>query len=117
MADGELPIFKETLSPEELTVWLKQEIRDSDKAHELRVKEATGFVTAYASGKLSPEEAADCLYRYDKRWGEALFGASASPGLSDEAILSTIDKARDEMSGDHAGRFLSELRGSKEHGR
>jgi hypothetical protein len=104
MADEE-PIFKETLSPQEMQGWLREEIRDSAKAHELRVKEATEFVTAYASGKISAEEAADRLHQYDKRWGEALYGATASPGVSDEAIVRAIDKARETAFGRHTERF------------
>jgi hypothetical protein len=105
MADEEPPIFKDTLTPQELHAWLLDEIRDSAKAHELRVKEATEFVTAYASGKISPQEAVQHLRRYDKRWGEALYGSTASPGLSDEAILSAIDGARETALGRHATRF------------
>ena len=87
---------REFMTPEEFQEWLKDEIRDSAKAHELRVQNATAFVTAYAEGKLTPEEAQDKLLAYDRRWGEALYGASVVPGLSDEAILQQIDAARDD---------------------
>lgn len=87
-----------TLSVKDMQGWLRDEIRDSAKAHELRVKDATAFVTEYTEGKLTPEQAMDRLVEHDRRWGEALPGATASPGLSDEAIVQQIDKARDELS-------------------
>ena len=96
MEDKGSPQGKGFLTPEEAQGWLKEEIRDSAKALELRVKEATTFVAEYAAGRLTPEEANDHLVRYDQRWGEALYGASAFPGCSDEEILKAIDKARDE---------------------
>lgn len=110
MADEE-PIFNATLSPQEMQGWLRDEIRDSAKAHELRAKEATEFVTAYASGKISAEEAEERLYQYDKRWGEALYGATASPGVSDEAIVRAIDKARETAFGRRTGKFGNERQG------
>lgn len=85
-----------TMSVKDMQGWLQEEIRDSAKAHELRVKDATEFVRAYAEGKLSPEQAMERMARHDARWGEALYGTSAIPGLSDEAILKTIDTARAE---------------------
>jgi hypothetical protein len=117
MADNESPQGKDLMTPEEFQGWLKQEIRDSAKAHELRVKDATAFVTAYSEGKLTPEEAEEHLYRYDRRWGEALCGTMASPGTSDEAILRAIDKARDEMLGKHTARLSSMPPETDEHSR
>jgi hypothetical protein len=81
--------------------WLQEEIRDSAKAHELRVKEASELVNAYVSGKLSSEELSEQLYKYDKRWGEALLGSTASPGVSDQEIVNAIDKARDNSFARH----------------
>jgi hypothetical protein len=108
------PDFKDPLSPEEMQGWLKEEIRDSSKAHELRIKEATDFVSAYASGTISAEEAAERLLRYDRRWGEALYGATASPGLSDKAILSAIDRARETALGRHTLRLGDTVPGPKQ---
>jgi hypothetical protein len=84
----------DVLTPEELQSWLAQEIKDSAKAHELRVKDATKFVEEYRGGKISGEEVMERLHAYDRRWGEALSGASASEGLTDEMILNAIDRAR-----------------------
>jgi hypothetical protein len=87
---------EEFMSPKEMAGWLREEIRDSQKAWELRVKDATAFVNAYAAGELSAKEANEKMLAYDRRWGEALFGASAGAGITDEAILKTIDAARED---------------------
>jgi hypothetical protein len=100
------------LSVQEMQAWLAEEIRDSAKAHELRTKGAAEFVAAYAAGKLTPEEAAERLIQHDRRWGESLYGATATPGLSDEDILRTIDEARDEMFGERTRNFVSQPRGN-----
>jgi len=84
------------LTSQEMQEWLSQEVKDSAKAHELRVKEATAFVTAFANAEISPEEAMRRRLAYDQRWGDALFGATAAKGVSDEAILSSIDAAREQ---------------------
>lgn len=86
-----------TMSVKDMQGWLREEIRDSAKAHELRVKDATELVTAYADGQLTTEEAMERLNQHDRRWGEALFGASAFPGLTDKEILDRIDAARTEQ--------------------
>jgi len=97
-----------TMSVKDMQGWLQEELRDSAKAHELRDKDATEFVTAYAEGKLTPEEVSQRLYEYDRRWGEALYGASTSAGLSDEEILRRIDEARDEAFGNRTHRLADE---------
>jgi len=74
--------------------WLLQEIRDCAKALDLRVKEAADLVAEYAAGRLSPEQAADRLFTYQERWGDALFGATAGMHTTDEQILASIDSAR-----------------------
>lgn len=103
MKDKESPQDKGFLTPEEFQGWLREQIRDSAKAHELRVKEATAFVTEYTAGKLTPEEANDHLVRYDQRWGEALYGATVGKNSSDESILQAIDTAREAAL--HRGKF------------
>ena len=91
MTDREFDSRDGTLSVKDMQDWLRQEIRDSAKAHELRIKGATEFVTAYSEGKLTSEQAMEALLRHDLRWGEALYGASAAEGKTDEAILNAID--------------------------
>jgi len=80
------------LSPEEMKRWLEEETADVKRAAELRLKEAAGFVTAYANGEISAKEAADRSYEYDCRWGEALPGVWRSQGVPDDVILRTIDE-------------------------
>lgn len=84
------------LTPSEMRGWLKGEIADSAKAFELRIREASELVASYALGELTPAEADERLFAYDKRWGEALYGATVGAGASDEAILAAIDKARSQ---------------------
>ena len=45
-----------SVSAEDMQGWLNCEIADITKAMELRVKEATAFVEAYARGELSERE-------------------------------------------------------------
>ena len=92
------------LSPQEMREWALQESRDSAKAHELRVKEATDLATAYASGEIDAQEADKRLKQYDRRWGEALFGTSAIGNASDEQIVQEIDKARSEAAARSGGQ-------------
>jgi hypothetical protein len=86
------------LSPEDIQQWLRQEISDSAKALELRVKEASEFVTAYAAGKITPAEAEEKHWRYQHRWGEALPGVHSGENITDQQILRAIDKAQGEYS-------------------
>jgi hypothetical protein len=84
-------------TPQEMRGWLVQEILDCTKATELRVKEAIGLVTEYEQGKITPDQASQRLTRYEERWGEALFGATAGKTMSDEQIIATIDDARSKQ--------------------
>lgn len=81
-------------SAEEMAGWLQREIKDSTKASELRIKDAASFVTEYASGKITSEEAEQKMYQYSKRWGDALPGIAGSGNLSDEEIIKHIDETR-----------------------
>lgn len=82
------------LSVEDMRDWLDQEIKDLNKAKDLRIKEATAFVEAYANGKLTAEEASRRLMNYEDRWGDApLLGTHAMPHMIDEAIIAKIDSA------------------------
>jgi hypothetical protein len=82
------------LTPKEIQQWLMQEILDSAKAHELRVRDATELATAYALGELTPEEAHERFLQYDNRWGESLPGTHAFKGSPDDQLLASVDKAR-----------------------
>jgi len=94
VAERDAQNTSDTLSVQEMQGWLREEVRDSAKAHELRTKEATQFVEDYAAGRLTGEQAMDRLYAYDLRWGDVLPGTTATPGKPDDQILSEIDEAR-----------------------
>ena len=79
------------LSVTDMQSWLRQEIMDITKASELRMKQATELVIAYAKGELTPEETSQRLFEYEQRWGAALRGATAQPHLTDEQIVERID--------------------------
>jgi hypothetical protein len=74
--------------------WLDQEIRDIAKANDLRLRQATDLVTAFALGDLTADEAEQRLLAYQTRWDEALPGVYASPSLTDEQILEAIDRTK-----------------------
>jgi hypothetical protein len=81
-----------TWTPEDMRQWLQQEIRDLTKATELRVKDATDFVTAYALGKITPEEAEDRLSRYQSRWGDSpIPGVATEENTPNDEILRRLD--------------------------
>jgi hypothetical protein len=96
MGEKDTGASPEMLTPEEMGKWLKQEIADSTKACELRIREASDLVASYTRGGISPAEALKRMVTYDERWGEALFGVSAGGNITDDAIISAIDKARSE---------------------
>src|ERR1017187_10567033 len=98
MPNEDLPGESDYLSPKDMQKWALQEIKDSAKAHELRVKSATELATAYALGELTPAQARERFLRHDHRWGEALPGTYAFKDSSDEQILAAIDKTRGEFS-------------------
>jgi len=74
--------------------WLQREIADVKRAAELRIKDATSFVTAYSRGEIASAEAAQLSHKYASRWGDPLPGISRSQGLRDEEILDAIDETR-----------------------
>ena len=88
----------EYLSAADMRDWLSQEIRNATKALELRVRDATDFVTAYSAGELTPEQADERQWRYLHRWGEALPGAMAGDHVTDKQILDRIDASQGEYS-------------------
>jgi hypothetical protein len=98
MSNEDTTAESDYLSPKDIQKWLLQEMRDSAKAHELRVTEATELATAYALGQLTPEQAHERFLRHDHRWGEALPGTHAFKGSTDEQILAAIDKTRGEFT-------------------
>jgi hypothetical protein len=86
------PEESEHLSIHALRQWLAQELKDLDKARDLRIKDANGLVDAYSRGELTAAQASDRLIAYEDRWGEALPGAHAMAHLTDDAIIAKIDE-------------------------
>ena len=62
------------------------------KEAELRIRDATAFVTAYARGEISPNEANDRMSRYNDRWSEALDGIPNPERMTDDQILGEMDR-------------------------
>jgi hypothetical protein len=87
------------LSPDDMRVWLEQEIRDATKALDLRLREATTLVTAYCSGELTPAEADERYGCYFHRWGEAIPGVFVSDRHTDDQIVNAIDQAIEATNG------------------
>jgi hypothetical protein len=110
MGDNSMPTESGYASPEEMRGWLLQEIRDTTRSIDLRLKEATGFVEEYSNGTLSPEQAAERFFRYRERWGEALFGATAGKDTTDAQILAAIDEAHKNQRVNRLARPKSQLR-------
>jgi hypothetical protein len=81
---------------EDMTSWLHQETLELTKAMELRMKEATDFVSAFASGRITAQEAENRLQRYQDRWGDsAVPGVTIVEGMTDEDILKKLDQRID----------------------
>ena len=89
------------MTTEELIEWLKQEVFDITKAAQLRVSDATDFVTARLSNRISPEEVEERYRKYQARWREPIPGALTYEGITDRQILAQLDglnKADEEMT-------------------
>lgn len=78
----------------EVRDWLLQEIKDSSKACELRIREAVSLANSYALGEISAEQAEERLWKYEQRWGEALPGAYVAGDTADVQIVEAIDTAK-----------------------
>jgi hypothetical protein len=88
------------LTPEDMRLWLRDEVRHVMKAADLQINDATDFVTAYLAGKLSPEQAEERKSRYDERWGERTLEvvmnreATNRQDIADKEILAKLDAQR-----------------------
>jgi hypothetical protein len=103
-----------TLTPQQMRVWLQQEIRDLTKAFELRVKDATDFATAYAVGRLTPGEAMARLERYEYRWGDSpVPGVVVQEGMSNEQIVRRLDT---KLAPEVRATIKEAMRRSSKHG-
>jgi hypothetical protein len=105
MAESE----KNIIALADMAGWLRDEVRLVTKTAELQLKEATDFVTAYLTGKISGEEAMTRAMAYDRRWGESkLIAAMPDEATSDKEILRRLDAQNGEegkrLSGGWRGR-------------
>jgi hypothetical protein len=90
--------------------WLEGEIRDISREAELRIQDATDFVTAYAMGKLSEEQMNRRRSIYLSRWGEpAPAGLFTTDKMSNEEILRRLDKSLPKAVQESIEMDLAEL--------
>jgi len=99
-----------SLTPQDMVHWLEGEIRDISKEAELRIQEATDFVTAYAMGKLSEKQMNLRRSIYLSRWGETnLGGLFTTNKMSNEEILRRLDKSLPKAIQESIKMDLAEL--------
>jgi hypothetical protein len=83
------------LTPAQMVQWLQQEIRDISRSAELRIQDATDFVTAYATGALSEEQMSNRLSIYHDRWGDSPIPGVLTDGkMTNEEIIRRLDNAQ-----------------------
>jgi len=112
------------LTPEDMRLWLRDEVRHVMKAADLQINDATDFVTAYLAGKLSPEQAAARMSRYDERWGEralevVMNGETTNrQDIADKEILTKLDaqRKREETSWEESMSRIGNLAGKHQRG-
>lgn len=85
---------EEDLTPDEARAWLRQETDILNRAHQLRIKDATVLVEAYAQGKISFEDFAEQHGEYMDTWGETLHCIDLKKCVTDEEILVELRKKR-----------------------
>lgn len=99
----------DTISPGDMQLWLQNEVSGLKRATELRLKDATDFVTSYAQGRLTAEQAMKRLMRYESRWGDSpIQGVFYSQDMPDDDILRRLD----EDGSRHSRDFGRERKGS-----
>ena len=103
------------LTPEETRAWLRQEIDILNRAHELRIKDATSIVEAYEQGKMSLEDFAQLHGEYMDRWGETLHMIDTTRHTTDAEILAELKRQRnpESKSVGAGGRFGSRSGGER----
>lgn len=99
----------EEFPPEDAISWLRMEISHLSKAMELRLTEATDFVTAYASGQITIRELIDRMNVYTRRWGDTpVPGVHLHDGMANEEIIAARDKViEEELRETSWGRHLA----------
>ena len=88
---------QDTLTRDEMRSWLEQEVRDLTKATELRLRDATDFVLAYALGKITGKEAMERLSIYGSRWGDSpIPGVYTDKSMTDDEIIRRLEEGKRE---------------------
>jgi hypothetical protein len=83
------------LTVNDVKAWLRQELRDLERAHRLRVEEATHFVTEYEQGRLSPAEAEAHMSEYVDKWGDSpIPGVATTDEMTDREVYQKMDECR-----------------------
>ena len=95
---------KDVISSDDMNAILRDEVQEVMKAADLRIREIAAFTTAYAAGKITPEEATDKYMEHMDKWGDALPGVIRPVRyLTDEEITADMEKA----VGAHTRRTVS----------
>ena len=82
------------LTPVDMAQWLRQEIREICKASELRIQDATDFVTGYLTGQFSEQQMEERRSIYNDRWGDSpLYAVGLNDRMTNEEIIRRLDRA------------------------
>lgn len=84
------------VTAQDYCVWVRNELKLEAKAHELRTKELNAILKDGESGQLSTEEMSQRTNKFTERWGNSLCHLMSAKGMSDEEIVSSIDKYHTE---------------------
>lgn len=80
-----------TLTPRDMKLWLRIEMKSARLAAERRIHEAKTFVDDYAAGHIDSDEANGRLQEHEQKWGN---------GAADSVLGSEIrDQASREVNG------------------
>jgi hypothetical protein len=105
----------DNLTPEDMRVWLHDEVMRLLKEADLRIKDATDFVVEYGVGNLTAAEAMHRMTQYQRRWGESnLIAVMSDEKMSNEEILRRLDSERSAILQEH---WTKKEKGSESKGR
>ena len=82
------------LTQHEMLDWLRQEVGKVMKEADMRTREATELVAAYASGEITAREANKRLDDYGMRWGDALKGIDLEANMTDADVHKAMHKEK-----------------------
>jgi hypothetical protein len=82
------------LTQHDMLDWLRLEVAKIMKEADMRTREATEIVTAYAIGEINAREANSRLDAYNTQWGDALKGISLQPNMTDADVHKAMNKEK-----------------------